>query len=112
MQVSRSPIALWISAAATDESTPPDRPQITRPRGRPGRGCAPPPPRRTTPSTSRRQAGDPEQEVAEQLGAARRVDHLGVELHAVDRRTGFANAAIGQLSLSARWTKPGGSDST
>ena len=28
--VSRSPIALWISAAATDESTPPDSPQITR----------------------------------------------------------------------------------
>ena len=28
---SRSPIALWISAAATDESTPPERPQMTRP---------------------------------------------------------------------------------
>ena len=31
MQVKRSPIALWISAAATLESTPPDSPQITRP---------------------------------------------------------------------------------
>ena len=29
MQVSWSPIALCTSAAATDESTPPDRPQIT-----------------------------------------------------------------------------------
>ena len=31
MQVSWSPIASWISTAATDESTPPDRPQMTRP---------------------------------------------------------------------------------
>ena len=30
-QVSWSPIASWISTAATDESTPPDRPQITLP---------------------------------------------------------------------------------
>ncbi len=30
MQVSRSPTARCTSAAATDESTPPDRPQITR----------------------------------------------------------------------------------
>ena len=29
MQVSWSPIALWMSAAATAESTPPDRPRIT-----------------------------------------------------------------------------------
>jgi hypothetical protein len=29
MQVSWSPIASWISTAATEESTPPDRPQIT-----------------------------------------------------------------------------------
>ncbi|MNT19908.1 hypothetical protein D3C72_1551950 [compost metagenome] len=28
-QVSWSPMARWISAAATDESTPPDRPRIT-----------------------------------------------------------------------------------
>jgi hypothetical protein len=28
-QVSWSPIASWISTAATEESTPPDRPQIT-----------------------------------------------------------------------------------
>jgi hypothetical protein len=31
MQVSRSPIASWISTAATELSTPPERPQITRP---------------------------------------------------------------------------------
>ncbi len=30
-QVSWSPIALWTSAAATAESTPPDSPQITAP---------------------------------------------------------------------------------
>ena len=29
MQVSRSPMALWISTAATVESTPPESPQIT-----------------------------------------------------------------------------------
>src|SRR5712691_3775359 len=34
MQVSRLPTARWTSAAATDESTPPDSPQITRPAGR------------------------------------------------------------------------------
>jgi hypothetical protein len=31
MQVKRSPSASWISTAATEESTPPDSPQITRP---------------------------------------------------------------------------------
>ncbi len=31
MQVSWSPIASWISTAATELSTPPERPQITRP---------------------------------------------------------------------------------
>ncbi len=31
MQVSWSPIASWISTAATEESTPPDKPQITLP---------------------------------------------------------------------------------
>ena len=31
MQVSWSPIAAWISTAATEESTPPDNPQMTRP---------------------------------------------------------------------------------
>ena len=31
MQVSCSPIASWISTAATAESTPPESPQITRP---------------------------------------------------------------------------------
>ena len=30
MQVSRSPTARWTRTAATDESTPPERPQITR----------------------------------------------------------------------------------
>ena len=30
MQVNRSPTARWTRTAATDESTPPDRPQITR----------------------------------------------------------------------------------
>ena len=30
-QVSRSPTARWTSSAATEESTPPESPQITRP---------------------------------------------------------------------------------
>ena len=40
MQVSWSPIASWISTAATEESTPPDRPQITRPSPTWARICA------------------------------------------------------------------------
>ena len=110
MQVSRSPIARWISAAATLESTPPERPQITRP-SLPTWARI----RATASSTndaidqSPAAPHDAEQPVAEQLGAARRVHDLGVELHAVDLARGVREAAdIVQLSLSAVWTKPGG----
>ena len=84
MQVSWSPIASWISTAATEESTPPDRPQITRP----SPTCA----RMRAICAARNPAmvQSPEQpaivvgEVAQQLRAVRRVHHLGMELHAVE----------------------------
>ena len=84
MQVSWSPIASWISTAATDESTPPDRPQITRP---------PPDLRADARDLGVAEAGhgpvaaaagDVVGEVAQQLRAVRRVHDLGVELHAVE----------------------------
>ena len=82
-QVSRSPIARCTRAAATAESTPPERPQIARPWSpicsrialdlllddvdhRPGRPAA----------------GDVVQEVLEHLLAVLGVHHLGVPLHA------------------------------
>ena len=40
MQVSWSPMARWTSDAATDESTPPERPQMTRSRRPPARGSS------------------------------------------------------------------------
>ena len=72
------------SRAVTAESTPPDRPQITRPRPtwsrmRSGRRL---PERGHRPVAMA--AGDAAREVLEQGLAARRVHHLGVELHAVD----------------------------
>ena len=85
MQTSWSPIALCSSAATTEESTPPERPQMTLPlptcsrtrrdglldevAHRPGAGAL----------------ADLVEEVLEDLLAARRVGDFGVELHAVER---------------------------
>ena len=84
--VSWGPMALCTRAAATAESTPPDSPQMARPRADLGphgldlllddRRHRP---RRPAP------AGVVE-EALEQLLAVRRVDDLGVELHAVEAR--------------------------
>jgi hypothetical protein len=98
--------------AATDESTPPDRPQMT---------CA-------SPTCSRMRsmclvderagrprrlaAADAEREVRQDLVAARRVRHFGMELHAVDGRTGARNAATGRSSVDASTSNPGGGSST
>ena len=86
MQVSRSPIARCTSTAATDESTPPESPQITRWPG--GTSC-----RMRSISVSMkcpgvqsgRAAADLEQEVVEDLAAARRVRHLRMELDGEER---------------------------
>ena len=77
-------MASWISTAATAESTPPERPQITRPR-RPAPGCARSP-RRGRP----RMVQSPEQpailrtKLRRQRRAVRRVHDLGVELDGVE----------------------------
>jgi hypothetical protein len=79
-QVSWSPIASWISTAATELSTPPDRPQITGP-CRPARGF------RAIAGAEGRHgpvalaAAMPwRTKLREQLGAVGRVHHFGVEL--------------------------------
>ena len=102
MQVSRAPIALSTSAAATDESTPPDRPQTARacrPDARfDGRDrLADEPGHRPV----RRGVADPEQEVGQDLAAARGVRHLGVELHAPElarRRGDRGRRTVGALA--------------
>src|SRR5215204_6196562 len=70
MQVGWSPIARCTSAAATEESTPPDRPQITR--------AAPVRSRTLRTSSSMNAPGV-------HVGAARRVRDLRVKLHAEPR---------------------------
>ena len=58
---------------------------------------------------ARRRAADLEQEVREQLAAARRVRDLGMELHAVDRlATRARTRRRGLPSLAAVTRKPGG----
>ena len=92
MQTRRSPSARWQSTAATEESTPPLKPQITRSLGatvaltlatassmnEPGVqfGCEP---------------GNLEQERAQNLDAARRVRDLGVKLDAVEAAGGIGD---------------------
>ena len=119
MQVSWSPMARWISAAVTVESTPPLSPQTTpavptraRMRSRlaldevlhrpVGRGVA-----------------DAEEEVLQQLAAARRVHHLGMELDAValpravgaggDRRVVAVRQHLSSRAGSARAGRRGSS---
>ena len=100
------------SAAATDESTPPESPQIDAAVRRPGAAIARRPPRRRTRPCvqSARHAADAEQEVAQDLAAARRVRDLGVELHAVDRRAASAHGGERRVRVRAeRRRSPGGS---
>ena len=82
-QVSWSPMARWISAAATLESTPPDRPRITSssPTCSRMRSTASAMWSRMTQSASR--PADAEHEALEDRAALQRVRDLGVELHAV-----------------------------
>ena len=71
MQVSWSPIASWISTAATEQSTPPDSPQMTRPLPTWARILAISADRKCAMRPVARQAGDAAHEVADQLAAAR-----------------------------------------
>ena len=108
-QVSWSPIASWISTAATAESTPPDRPQMTRPapdlradaldrlvaEGRHGPVAA--------------AADDVAHEVADQQRAVRRVDDLRVELHAVEAPRLVGDDREGRVRRHRQRSKPSGS---
>ena len=108
-QVSWSPTALWTRAAATAESTPPDSAQSTR---------SPPTWARTASTADsmiemwvQRGAAPAhvEEEALEELRAPVGVDHLGVELHAVDAPVGVAEG--GHRRARRSWpvtTKPGG----
>ena len=107
MQVSRSPTARCTSTAATEESTPPESPQITRLVGPTSSRI-----RATSVSTkcpgvqSGAAAADLEQEVVEDLAAPRRVRHLGMELDAEERPLGRARSP---RSASWRSTRSPGS---
>ena len=96
MQVRRSPTARCTSTAATELSTPPERPQITRRVGAhqlaDARDLAlDEVPRRPV----GRAAADLEEEVVEDLTAAWRVRHLGVELDPEERQLGVLDGRDG-----------------
>ena len=104
MQVSRSPTARWTSAAATAESTPPDSAQMTWPSEPVARACASTRSRISATVESMKFAGvqagatprDADDEVAQDVLAARRVDDLGVELDAVQVPLGVGEAGVGR----------------
>ena len=98
-QVSRSPIASWISTAATAESTPPDRPQITRALPTCARMRAIASSRKAAIVQSPLQAGDLVEEIGEQLRAVRRVHHFGMK-HASRRSARFSSAATAYGAFS------------
>ena len=85
-QVSWSPIASWTSAAAVAESTPPERPQMTPPEPT----CVADPLDLLVDHRGGRPvllaARDLAEEALEDRLPVRRVDDLGVELDAVERR--------------------------
>ena len=85
MQVSWSPIASWISTAATALSTPPDSPQMTRPLPTWARILRRPRSSGNAPCVQ--SPGRPAMRRTKlpiSALAARRVHHLGVELHGVE----------------------------
>jgi hypothetical protein len=110
MHVRRSPIARWMSTAATLESTPPLSPQ-TRGRPPPARGSSPSPRRRTTHRPVTGAAADAVREVAQDVGAVVRVRDLGVKEQRVQPASSAAMAATGALgwwrSHETRAARPG-----
>ena len=105
-QVSRSPIARWTRSAATAESTPPERAQITRPFGPTCSRI-----RSVASSTkerafqSRRQP-QTSRKFDEDLRALLGVDDLGVELDAVETARADPRS---RRSRWSRWRRPPGS---
>ena len=110
MQVSWSPIASWISTAATAESTPPDSPQITRPLPTCARIFSIASSLKARMVQSPRAAGDLAHEVAEERGAVRRVHDLGVELRGVELpRSRRRSSRTARSARCATTWKPAGS---
>ena len=109
-QVSCSPIASWISTAATAESTPPDSPQITRPLPTCARIFSIASSLEGAHGPVAARAGDLAHEIAQQRRAVRRVHDFGMELQ--PRRTCASRRRSRRTARSAmrrpRW-KPGGS---
>ena len=95
------PTASASKAATTEESTPPESPQITRPL-----------PTRLADGLDRlageiadlpraRALADRLEEVAQDLLPQRRVRHLGMKLQAVDRQPAVLHRGEGQVSVAA-----------
>ena len=87
MHESCGPIAWYSSAATTDESTPPERPQITRSLPTRSRICVDRLARRNRPAS--RCPWQPQtcvRKLRRIVAAVRRVRHFGMELQAVDRQ--------------------------
>ena len=80
------PMAWANSAATTEESTPPDRPQITRPLAHAAANALDGLAGEIAQLPRAVAMADRRQEVAQDLRAQRRVRHLGMELQAVDRQ--------------------------
>jgi len=107
-QVSCAPMARWISAAATAESTPPESPSRT--------SSPPTPPRiffHGLPDVIGHVPGaaapaDFVNEGGEDRAALARVRHLRMELHAVEIARLVGHPAIGVASLLAMTLNPGG----
>jgi hypothetical protein len=107
--VSCRPIALCSSAAATEESTPPDRPSSTRPLPDPRADVLD----RMRDEVARRplllHAADAEQEIPDDVHAALGVKHLGVKLDAIDTPLRVLDRRVGEFSVVPIARKPGGS---
>ncbi len=107
-QVSWSPMALWTRAAATAESTPPDRAHSTGdgpdlgPHGGhlalDDRGVGP----------RRGAVADVVEEALEQVATVLGVDDLGVELHAEDAPLGVVEGGHGRVGAAGRGHEPVG----
>ena len=106
-QVSWSPIASWIRTAATEELTPPERPQITRSRPTSARMSRD---RLVAVGRHRPVAGEAGEvgEVLQELGAVDGVVHLRVELDSVEPPLRVADHREGRVRRGGVDAEAGG----
>ena len=106
--VSRSPIARWMSVAATVESTPPESPHSTWPSPTCARISRTASLEEVPHRPAALRARDPEQEVRQHLLAVRRVHDLGMELDQVVRQRLVARGGERAVaSCARRFFQPG-----